>query len=323
MIHRYALPALLVALALGVSACDSSRSSSPTAPSAVDQSNPAAAGGSIDAFLGVWRSETSGRRTAGAGSASAGVAAVPELRGCWNFQWNVTSQTSTTLGGDISVECGDGITLDATASGALTSATTATLAVVGTGDVPGVGACAFSLDGVGELVNPDTLRITYTATTCLGPVSGETTLYRHDLFPEPEPEPEPEPQPDPEPPAPPSNPRVPCALGNGPAIVRCIEDEFPDRLASGVSLNRRVENMAFLRDRIIEAGLCSGLDLARNLKRGVGPHSIDALAWRRSGGHVDVVDIGSAYDDTSRRLRLSWQIVAGPPGYDRYPRPAC
>jgi hypothetical protein len=324
MLHRYAVPALLLVLGLGASACDMARSSSPSGPSEVDQSAPNADGASIDGFLGVWRSEQSKPPAAASGAGAAGLSAVPELRGCWNFQWNVTSQTATTIGGDISVECGDGITLEAAATGTLTSATTATLKVAGTGDVPGAGACAFTLDGVGTLINPDTLLITYSAATCLGPVSGETRLYRHDIFPDPEPEPEPEPQPNPEPPPPPppADPRVPCALGNGPAIVKCIEDRFPDRLASGVSLNRRVENMAFLRDRIIEAGLCSGMDLARNLKRGVGPHSIDALAWRHSG-RVDVVDIGSAYDDTSRRLRLSWQIVAGPPGYDRYPRPNC
>lgn len=81
--------------------------------------------------------------------------------------------------------------------------------------------------------------------------------------------------------------------------------------------------MEFLRDRIIEAGICGGLDLAWNLKRGVGPHSIDALAWR-TGGVDEVVDVGAAFDDTSSELRLQWSIVGGPPGYDRYePRPTC
>ena len=61
---------------------------------------------------------------------------------------------------------------------------------------------------------------------------------------------------------------------------------------------------------------------AWNKKRGTGPHSIDALAWRHNGID-DVVDVGSAYDDTSRPLGLQWGIVAGPPGYDPYPRPSC
>jgi hypothetical protein len=112
-----------------------------------------------------------------------------------------------------------------------------------------------------------------------------------------------------------------CASNKGDAIVQCISAKYPDRLVAGVSLDQRIANMEFLRDRVIEAGICGGLDLAWNKKRGTGPHSIDALAWRH--GVDDVVDIGSAYDDTSRPLALQWGIVAGPPGYDPYPRPSC
>jgi hypothetical protein len=114
-----------------------------------------------------------------------------------------------------------------------------------------------------------------------------------------------------------------CASTSGPFIVGCIANKYPDRLAAGVSLDQRTANMEFLRDRVIEAGICGGLDLARNLKRGVGPHSIDAIAWRLPSGAVEVVDIGAAWDDTSSPLVLTWGIVAGPPGYDPYPRPSC
>ena len=114
-----------------------------------------------------------------------------------------------------------------------------------------------------------------------------------------------------------------CALPDGPSIVACIEAKYPAYLVAGISLHEREQNMAYLRDRVIEAGICGGLDLAWNLKRGVGPHSIDALAWR-TGGVVEVVDIGAAFDDTSQQLRLQWGIVGGPPGYDTYlPRPNC
>jgi hypothetical protein len=120
----------------------------------------------------------------------------------------------------------------------------------------------------------------------------------------------------------PGSPKT-CASNNGAAIVACIEATYPTYRAAGVSHSQREANMAFLRDRIIESGICGGLDLAWNLKRGVGPHSIDALAWR-TGGRDEVVDIGQAYDDTSQVLRLQWGIVAGPPGYDTYsPRPNC
>jgi hypothetical protein len=113
-----------------------------------------------------------------------------------------------------------------------------------------------------------------------------------------------------------------CASSNGDAIIRCVGAAYPDKMAAGVSLDQRIANMEFIRDRVIEAGICGGLDLAWNKKRGTGPHSTDALAWRH--GIDDVVDIGAAYDDTSRPLQLQWAIVAGPAGYDPYsPRPTC
>ncbi len=102
-----------------------------------------------------------------------------------------------------------------------------------------------------------------------------------------------------------------CASNNGDQIVRCVAAKYPERLAAGVSLDQRIGNMEFLRDRVIEAGICGGLDLAWNQKRGVGPRSIDAIAWRHDGID-DVVDVGAAYDDTSRPLGLQWGIVARP-----------
>jgi len=114
-----------------------------------------------------------------------------------------------------------------------------------------------------------------------------------------------------------------CASTDGKTIVACIEAKYPSKLAAGVSDDERLANMEFLRDRVIEAGICGGLDLAWNKKRGTGPHSIDALAWRHADNSVDVVDIGAAYDDTSRELSLLWLIVGGPPGYDPYPAFTC
>jgi hypothetical protein len=114
-----------------------------------------------------------------------------------------------------------------------------------------------------------------------------------------------------------------CAFNNGEQVVQCIAAKYPSYLAAGVSLDERIANMAFLRDRVIESGICGGLDLAWNKKRGDGPHSIDALAWRTGAPIDEVVDIGAAYDDTSKPLQLMWSIVLGPPGYDPYPKPNC
>jgi hypothetical protein len=120
-----------------------------------------------------------------------------------------------------------------------------------------------------------------------------------------------------------ADPCGPPYPSNGNAVVDCVAAKFPEKLAAGVSHSEREANMAFLRDRVIETGRCGGMDLAWNLKRGVGPHSIDAIAWRTPGGAVEVVDIGAAYDDTSIPLHLTWGIVSGPPGYDPYPAFTC
>jgi hypothetical protein len=63
--------------------------------------------------------------------------------------------------------------------------------------------------------------------------------------------------------------------------------------------------MRFLRDKIIENGLCGGMDLGWNLKRGGPELSNDFIAWGHGGGY-EGVDIGFAFDDTSTVLRLQW-----------------
>ena len=106
-------------------------------------------------------------------------------------------------------------------------------------------------------------------------------------------------------------------------LVDFVAAEYPDYLDATSSLHQREVNMAYLRDRMIEAGICGGFDLAWNLKRGVGPRSTDALL-HRDGGRDRVIDIAAGFDDYRSPLRLHWIEVTGPPGYDRYlPRPSC
>lgn len=108
-----------------------------------------------------------------------------------------------------------------------------------------------------------------------------------------------------------------CASSDGNFIIQCIGNKYPDRLAAGVSLQQRKDNMAFLRDRIIEAGKCGGLDLGWNLKRGGPELSIDFISQRINGA-VDGIDIGFAYDDTSTPLRLAWATGGLFPFYASY-----
>ena len=110
---------------------------------------------------------------------------------------------------------------------------------------------------------------------------------------------------------------------NGPAVVSYVAASFPDRLRPTANLNDRIHNMEFMRDRIIETAICGGMDVTWNLKRGIGPHSHDAVAWR-TGGRVAVMDIASGFDDFRASLSLHWIEVVGPSGYDPYPNhPGC
>ena len=110
----------------------------------------------------------------------------------------------------------------------------------------------------------------------------------------------------------------------GEAVADYITNAWPEYLEPTATLAQRIEHMEFIRDRFIEAGICGGLDFALNLKRGVGPHSHDAIAWRKPNGFVEVVDIASAFDDKTITMALHFAIVSGPSGYDPYPNhPGC
>ena len=110
----------------------------------------------------------------------------------------------------------------------------------------------------------------------------------------------------------------------GPAVVAYVAAAFPQKLLPTPTDDERIVNMAWLRDRIIETGICGGMDLALNLKRGIGPHSIDAIAWRKPNGTIEVIDLAQAYDDKHIFLQLHFVETLGPQGYDPYPNhPGC
>jgi hypothetical protein len=98
---------------------------------------------------------------------------------------------------------------------------------------------------------------------------------------------------------------------------------YPEKLAAHVSDRQRNANMEFLRDRVIETGICGGMDLAWALKPRAGsPRSIDSIIHRQ-GGVDSTIDIGNAFDDLSRPLRLMWLVSHGS-SYGGYsPRPGC
>ena len=107
---------------------------------------------------------------------------------------------------------------------------------------------------------------------------------------------------------------APCEATDGKGVIKCVSDRYPERLVAGVSLEKRQENMAFLRDRVIETARCAKLDVGLNCKRGnCNSISFDFIAWR-NGGRVEGVDIAAGYDDVSVPLKLQWHTY-GPPDY--------
>ncbi|MEO6221737.1 MAG: hypothetical protein ABIP90_00705 [Vicinamibacterales bacterium] len=112
-----------------------------------------------------------------------------------------------------------------------------------------------------------------------------------------------------------------CASNNGDAIINCISAKYPERLVPTGTVGQRQDNMMFLRDRIIEAGKCGGLDLGWNLKRGGPEISIDFLTWR-DNGVLRGMDLAYDYDNNNTTLRLTWAEGTFP-FYKAYPSVNC
>jgi hypothetical protein len=95
---------------------------------------------------------------------------------CGNLEWKITSMSTTSAAGTFKATCGGGLSLEGSAEGTL-NGLTADLKASGT--VGGAGlACAFSLTGTAVPEGLDSVRITYSGTTCLGPVSGSEVLKK-------------------------------------------------------------------------------------------------------------------------------------------------
>ena len=105
--------------------------------------------------------------------------------------------------------------------------------------------------------------------------------------------------------------------------MTCIADKYESYRRPGVSSGQRKANMEFLRNRIIEAGICGGLDLGWNLKRGGPSISTDFIVDKR-GAQAIGIDIARDYDNTGKWLQLAWSSDGPGSHYKRYtPRPNC
>src|SRR5205823_2388898 len=78
---------------------------------------------------------------------------------CGNFQYQITSQTASTIAGTFTAICGGGLAVSGQASGQL-NGTAVSLTASGTASRPGIPSCAFTLTGNGAIEdNGNTLRV--------------------------------------------------------------------------------------------------------------------------------------------------------------------
>ncbi len=163
----------LLTLSLGVAALGATASTGcvehtrellvPTAPSETPAASSPVPGNVGGALTGLWASQ------AGAG--------IPASWHCSSFQWNITSQTPTSIAGSFSAACSGVLTVAGTASGQL-NGNQVPFEVSGSAAIAGVTVCPFVLRGTGVIEGNDAIRIPYTGDTCLGPLHGEETLRR-------------------------------------------------------------------------------------------------------------------------------------------------
>jgi len=170
MKKRFLFLSSSLAVVIGVAACGVERTSTVLGPT-TSTSSGTAGNSSTPSMLGTW--VVQGTSPPPANSTSSTLT-VPDFSSCSNFTWSVTTQTATEASGRFSAECGVGLVFSGTVSGHLGGAT---IPITVTGSLArGSDTCPFSLTGTGTQIDSVTFRITYSGTTCLGPLQGTNTL---------------------------------------------------------------------------------------------------------------------------------------------------
>jgi hypothetical protein len=96
---------------------------------------------------------------------------------CVNFKWSVTQFSGTSGSGTFSATCLGNMAVTGSASGTLVGSTVSWTANA-TGTVAGQPVCSIALAGTATLEANNRIRIPYSGTTCLGPVSGTEIISR-------------------------------------------------------------------------------------------------------------------------------------------------
>lgn len=146
-----AVIALPLACVLAIAGCSRTTSTSPSINS------PITSGFSTG---GVWTSALTNR------AAST----------CTEFRWTIAEVTPTRASGTFTAVCNGATTVSGSAHGTL-SGSTITWTATATAALPNQPACAIALIGTIDFQGT-TVRLIYSGTTCLGPVSGTEFLVK-------------------------------------------------------------------------------------------------------------------------------------------------
>jgi hypothetical protein len=151
-------------------ACGVERTSTVLGPTSSSGSTATTPKTSTPSLLGTWVVQGTATKT----STTSAITSAPDFSSCGNFVWSVTTQTATEASGRFSADCGGGLVFSGTITGTLGGAT---IPITVSGSLSrGTDTCAFSATGTGTPIDSVTFRITYSGTTCLGPVQGDNIL---------------------------------------------------------------------------------------------------------------------------------------------------
>ena len=118
--------------------------------------------GTVESLVGTWQ--------------SASANALPSPSSCTGFNWTPTQQSPTSAMGSFSATCAGGLKVSGTASATVSGGGVAWSAS-GLASTPEIPSCNVSLTGTAEL-GVNSIRVPYSGTTCLGPVSGVEILNK-------------------------------------------------------------------------------------------------------------------------------------------------
>jgi hypothetical protein len=96
---------------------------------------------------------------------------------CGNFQWAITSMTTTSAAGTFKAVCGGGLTLQGSAEGTL-SGFTANITANGTASTPTIPSCTFTLAAVAVPESTTSVKVTYNGNVCGIAVAGTEVLKK-------------------------------------------------------------------------------------------------------------------------------------------------